>query len=77
MLETPGLTQFGNGSGVDRGGVWNERIENHFRVSGNDFIEVNSAGASTVLNPDSIVGSDTASLPYSFETLAASTAPSW
>lgn len=66
MLETPGLTSFGSGSGIDRGGIWNERLKGHYRVSGNKFIEVNSAGASTELGD--ILGSDTASLPYSFET---------
>jgi len=68
MLETPGLTEFGAGDGIDRGGVWNERLQNHFRVSGNQFIEVNAAGSKTDLG--SILGADTATLKgfYSFET---------
>jgi len=66
MIEYYGLTQFGDGFGVDRGGVWNERLENHFRLSGTDFIEVDQNGVSNSLG--TILGADTASLPYSFET---------
>ena len=66
MLQDYGLTQYGTGSGVDRGGIWNERFNSHFRLSGNDFIEVSADGVSTVLGQ--ILGSDTASFPYSFET---------
>lgn len=66
MIETPGLKEFGAGNGIDRGGVWNERLQNHFRVSGSTFIEVNAGGVKTDLG--AILGSKTASLPYSFET---------
>lgn len=66
MLQQPGLTQLGSGSGIDRRGIWNERFEDHYRVSGNDFISVDKDGVSTVLG--SIPGTDTTSLPYSFNT---------
>ncbi len=66
MLQQPGLTKYGEGIGIDRGGLWNERLEQHFRVSGNSFIKVSAAGASTVIG--AISGLDTASLPYSFNT---------
>ncbi len=66
MLQEPGLTQFTTTTGIDRGGIWNERVENHFRVSGEDFIEVDENGVVTVLG--SINGADAVSLPRSFNT---------
>lgn len=66
MLQQPGLTQYGTGVGVDRGGLWNERQKNHYRVSGLSLIEVDVNGVSTDLGP--IFGTDTVSLPYSFNT---------
>ena len=68
MIQEPGLTLLGTGSGIDRGGVWNERFKSHFRLSGTNFIEVAKDGTETVLG--SIPGTDTASLPYSFITQA-------
>ena len=68
MLQSPGLTQYGEGSGIDRGGVWNERLQLLFRVSGNDLISVDTDGSVTVLG--TIPGTDTVSLPYSFNTQA-------
>lgn len=66
MIETPGLRSFGVGVDVDRGGIWNERLLAHYRVSGGKLIEVSSSGASTQLGD--ISGLDTVSLPYSFNT---------
>ena len=66
MLQAPGLTQYGNGVSVDRGGIWNDRLKDHYRVSGTSLISVDSAGVSTVLG--TIAGADTVSLPYSFDT---------
>ena len=68
MLEWPGLTSFGTASGISRGGVWNERVERHYRISGNEFGEVSSGGVFTKLGD--VPGGDVASLPYSFETQA-------
>lgn len=66
MLQFPGLTFFGLGVGPDRGGIWNERLAAHYRVSGGSLIEVSEVGAKTELG--AISGLDTASLPYSFNT---------
>ena len=68
MIQYPGLTKFGDGIGIDRGGIWNERLTRHLRVSGGRFIEVSQYGAVNDLGP--ITGNDTASLPYSFNTQA-------
>ena len=66
MLEQPGLTQYATGVGVDRRGIWNERQQNHFRISGESLIEIDEDGNITDLG--TIEGSDTTSLPYSFNT---------
>jgi hypothetical protein len=68
MLQYPGLTEFGTGYSADRGGVYNERLENHFRVSGTKFIEVDETGTVTILGD--ITGSNQATLEdfYSFNT---------
>lgn len=66
MLQTPGLTQYGKGIGIDRRGIWNERHAQHYRVSGDSLIKVGSGGDVTKLGQ--ITGLDTASLPYSFNT---------
>ena len=68
MLCYPGLTYFGLGSGKDRGGVYNERRNQHIRVSGGKLISVNSAGGKTEIG--NISGSGQASMPYSFNTQA-------
>lgn len=69
MIQDQGLTEFANGnSGTCRGGVWNERIGAHFRVIGNQFIEIDNLGNVTVLG--SVSGFDTVSMPYSFNTQA-------
>ena len=38
MQSYPGLTSFGTGLGIDRGANYNERFENHFRVSGTHLV---------------------------------------
>ena len=63
----PGLVAHGTGSGLDRGGIWNERLQTHFRVSGTDFISVDAAGAVTVLGTISGIKRATVSA-YSFNT---------
>jgi hypothetical protein len=32
MLQSPGLSLLGNGAGIDRGGIWNEQFNDHYRV---------------------------------------------
>ena len=68
ILSYPGLTSFGAGSGIDRGGVYNERFGKHFRVSGQKFIEVAADGTTTELGD--IPGTDQVRMPYSFNTQA-------
>ncbi len=68
MIETPGLKEFGLGSGIDRGANWNERFSQHYRLSGTKFISVSQTGIKTELG--TILGSDQATLQYfySFDT---------
>ncbi|MFV2057383.1 MAG: packaged DNA stabilization protein [Thiohalomonadales bacterium] len=68
MLQQPGLTIHATGSGKDRGGLWNERQKNHYRVSGTEFISIDSSGGITFLG--NVPGIDKASMPYSFNTQA-------
>lgn len=66
MIQYPGLTQYATGVGIDRGGVWNSRQQQHFRVSNQKLIQLNSDASITELGD--ISGSDTVSLPFSFNT---------
>jgi hypothetical protein len=68
MIQEPGLTQFADGLGADRGGVWNEEQQKVFRVSGEKFVEVGPFGAVAELG--TIAGSLQAAMPYSFNTQA-------
>jgi len=64
-----GLTTHSAGRGIDRGGVWNERLEEHFRLSGNKLITIDSEGVTT--ERGDILGSDRATMTaYSFNTQA-------
>jgi hypothetical protein len=66
MLQEAGLTEHGTSLGIDRGGIWNERFQDHYRVSGTQMGSVTAGGAVTSLG--SIHGADLVSLPYSFNT---------
>lgn len=68
MISHPGLSLFATGVGIDRGGLWNERFNKHFRVSGESLIEVKQDG--TIQNLGPISGSNRASLSTSFNTQA-------
>ena len=68
MLQHSGLTEFGTGSGPDRGGVWNERLQEHFRVSYTQFLVVGEDGSSQRFG--NIPGMEQVSMPYSFNTQA-------
>lgn len=68
MLQHPGLTEYGTGVGPDRGGVWNERLQNHFRVSYSQFIIVEANGSNQRFG--NIPGMNQVSMPYSFNTQA-------
>jgi len=66
LLSHPGLTTFGAGVGIDRGGIYNERQLDHLRVSGEALISVDTDG--TTSTEGAIPGSDHVILPYSFTT---------
>lgn len=68
ILTHPGLEEFGQSSGVDRGGVWNERFLEHYRVSGNDLLQISESGTTETLG--TISGSGQVSLAQSFNTQA-------
>ena len=74
MCQEPGITEFVTDSdsklflGADRGGIWNSRFERHYRVSGQNLIQLNSNG--TVTRLGEITGSDNAKMAYSFNNLA-------
>jgi len=66
VLSHAGLTAFGNGEGIDRGGIWNSRQDSHLRISGTNLISVDEDGVTTTIG--SIPGTLQTSLPYSFQT---------
>lgn len=66
LLSYPGLTAFGTGVGIDRGGIYNDRQLNHLRVSGESLISVSTTGVTAILGL--ISGTDHVILPYSFTT---------
>lgn len=68
MMQHSGLTEYGTGSGPDRGGVWNERLQQHFRVSYTQFLVVDEDGANQRFG--NIPGMGQVSMPYSFNTQA-------
>lgn len=68
MLAYPGLSPFGTGFGLDRGGFYNDRQNNHFRVSGTKFVSVSTSGVVSEIG--TISGTGQASMPYSFNTQA-------
>ncbi len=69
IQQEPGLTQYGTGIGIDRGGVWNDRFQQLYRVSGDALIRVDGAGAILVLatSPTPLLHTQ-AAMPYSFHT---------
>jgi hypothetical protein len=68
MRTADGLVSFGTGSGADKNAVWNERLYDHFRISGSDLISVDQFGISTVLQNLGSIGAFPTALPYSFNT---------
>jgi hypothetical protein len=55
-------------SQVDRGSVYNERMQMQFRVSGNNMLSVDADGVATFLG--TIAGSSQCAMPYSFQSQA-------
>jgi hypothetical protein len=68
MLQHEGLREYGTGVGKDRGGVWNERLNNHFRVSAGQFLVVRENGSNQRYGL--IPGTEQVAMPYSFNTQA-------
>ena len=67
LLSYPGLTQLGTGSGIDRGGIYNERFSDQYRLSGTSLISVAADGTKAVLG--TVSGTDQATMSaYSFNT---------
>lgn len=65
LLAHDGLTRMFTATGADRGGFYNDRLNKHFRVSGNSLITVDSLSAYT--NIGAIDGAGQCSMPYSFQ----------
>lgn len=73
LVSHPGLTLHANASGPDRNGQWNERLAEHFRVSGNKLVTIEKDPVFPTPGIDivgDISGDDRASLAYSFNTQA-------
>lgn len=70
MLQYPGLSSFTTGSGIDRGGIYNERHEAHYRVSGQKMIKIDEFGTVTELGDVSGMEQVTLEGFYSFDTQA-------
>lgn len=69
LLQMPGLTAYGGTPpGTDRGGLWNERLGNLYRVSGQKLISVDPDG--NVAELGTVVGAGQMAMPYSFQTQA-------
>lgn len=68
MIQEPGLRAIGTGQGADRGGIFNSRLTQHFRVSGNQLIQLNASGFTS--NLGEIPGRDNVTMTYSFNTQA-------
>ena len=66
LLSHPGLSDFATGTGIDRGGIYNERQDTHLRISGERLISISSTGVVTEIGL--ISGSQHTLLPYSFKT---------
>lgn len=66
MIQIPGLTQYGESTGISRGAIWNERFSELFRVDGERLVTVSGSGVVTDIG--AIPSNDLVSLPYSFNT---------
>jgi len=66
MYQMPGLTDYGTGSGKDRGGIWcsAEGFENHYRVSGTNLISVDEFGVVTILG--TVPGTEECPMTFTF-----------
>jgi hypothetical protein len=69
MLVYPGLTLIATGAGKDRGAVYNERFEEHYRISGTRFGRLNIDDTFTLLG-SGVTGTEQVALAHSFNTQA-------
>ncbi len=68
LLTHDGLTEFASTNGVARGGVFNERFNQHYRVSGNQFEQISANGDVETIGI--ISGTSICSFANSFNTQA-------
>ena len=68
VISHDGLDEFATTNGVARGAVYNDRINKHFRVSGNNLESIGTDGSTT--NIGTVIGTGIASLANSFNTQA-------
>lgn len=66
MHAYPGVASFANATGVDRGGMYNDRQGNHYRVSGQELVSVSASGV--VASLGAVPGDGQAAMTYSFQT---------
>lgn len=66
ILSHSGLSAFGNLTDIDRGAFFNDRLNEHLRISGTKLRKVSTSGSSTFIG--NISGSDHVITPYSFQT---------
>lgn len=68
LINHPGLVEFAETTGTDRGGYYSTRFSLHFRVTGSDLISVDSDGVTTVLG--TVPGSLQVQMAESFNNFA-------
>jgi hypothetical protein len=66
MLSHDGLTEFATVNDTSRGGTFNERFREHYRVSGNALEKINADGSTEFLG--NVAGQDPVSFANSFST---------
>ena len=49
MIQEAGLTQFSTTPGITRGGIYNERFGDHYRIQGGSLVSLATDGSSTTL----------------------------
>lgn len=66
MYQMPGLTSYGAGLGIDRGGIWVSApdFEGHYRVSGTNLIAIDDTGSVTVLG--TVPGTEQVPMDFTF-----------
>lgn len=66
-----GLKSFGTGFGIDRGALWSDRFNQHFRVSGDRLVTVDQFGGVTDIGGGTLIpGSSPARFMNSFNSVA-------